>query len=54
VDASHRVLALKKAGLVTGRKDDRFVRYTLVGATVSAKALELTHASGIVVALPLG
>jgi hypothetical protein len=53
VNASHHVLALKKAGLVTGRKDNRFVRYTLVGAAATAARLELAHASGPIVAVPL-
>jgi ArsR family transcriptional regulator, nickel/cobalt-responsive transcriptional repressor len=54
VNASHHVLLMAAAGLVTGRKDGRFVRYKLLGATVTAERVELLHASGLVVALPLG
>jgi ArsR family transcriptional regulator, nickel/cobalt-responsive transcriptional repressor len=54
VNASHHILALKNAGLVTVEKDGRFTRYTLVGATATAERVELQHASGIRVALPLG
>ncbi len=54
VNASHHLGLLKDSGLVTAERDGRFMRYNLVGATVSGTTLTLTHASGAKVVLPLG
>jgi hypothetical protein len=44
-----------KTFLDTGNnREGRQVRYSLVGITATATLLELTHASGIKVTIPLG
>lgn len=54
VAASHHLVVLKRAGLVTSQRDGRNQVYVLVGAEVTADRLELTHPSGITVTIPLG
>jgi DNA-binding transcriptional ArsR family regulator len=54
VNVSHHLGLLKDSDLVTVERDGRFMRYSLVGATVSGTTLTLTHASGAKVVIPLG
>ena len=53
VNASHHLSILKDIGLVTAERDGRFIRYSLVGATVAGTTMTLTHASGVKVLIPL-
>ena len=54
VNTSHHLSILKDCGLVTVERDGRFMRYNLVGATVSGTTLTLTYESGARVLIPLG
>lgn len=54
VSASHHTQLMKAAGLVAAEREGRTTRYRLVGAEVAAGALELAHASGVRVTIPLG
>jgi ArsR family transcriptional regulator, nickel/cobalt-responsive transcriptional repressor len=54
VNISHHLNRMKGIGLVTAERDGRYTRYSLIGATVTATLLELTHGSGVKVAIPLG
>jgi ArsR family transcriptional regulator, nickel/cobalt-responsive transcriptional repressor len=53
VNISHHMPILKNGGLVSVERDGRFMRYSLVGATATATLLELKHASGVTVTIPL-
>lgn len=52
-NVSQHLQVLKAAGLVAYQKDGAYSRYRLVGATVNGTVLELEHASGVTVSLPL-
>jgi len=52
-NASHHLRRMKAVGLLESEKDGASVSYGLIGATVTAAHLTLTHGSGIVVTIPL-
>jgi DNA-binding transcriptional ArsR family regulator len=54
MNISHHLGLLKDSGLVTAERDGRFMRYNLVGASVSGTTMTLTHSSGVKVVIPLG
>ncbi len=53
VNVSHHLGLLKAVGLVTSERDGRHMLYSLSGAKATAVALELSHASGVKVHIPL-
>ena len=53
VNVSRHLNRMKGTGLVTAERNGRYTRYVLVGATATATLLELTHGSGVKVAIPL-
>jgi ArsR family transcriptional regulator len=54
VNVSHHLGIMRAAGLVEANRDGRFMRYGLLGARATATEVELTHASGVKVVIPLG
>lgn len=53
VNVSHHLSIMKAAGVVSVKRDGRFMRYSLVGATATAVQLVLTHESGVRVVIAL-
>jgi ArsR family transcriptional regulator, nickel/cobalt-responsive transcriptional repressor len=53
MNVSHHLQLMKSVGLLSAERDGRFMRYSLVGATATATFLELAHAMGIKVTIPL-
>ncbi len=54
VNVSHHLGLMKAVGLVTATRHGRFRFHSLVGAKAVGDVLELTHASGAKVIVPLG
>ena len=54
VNVSHHLGLLRVIGLVAVERDGRFMRYNLVGGTVTGTTLTLAHESGAKVVIPLG
>ena len=52
-NASHHLKMMKAVGLVRATKDGRYVYYSLTGATTADGVLEVTHASGMTLKIPL-
>ena len=52
-NASHHLKMMKAVGLVRTTKDGRYVYYSLTGATTAEGVLEVTHASGMTLKIPL-
>ncbi len=52
-NASIHLKVMREVGLVEGKRNGRFVLYSLLGATATATEIVLTHESGVMVTLPL-
>jgi len=53
VNVSHHLGVMRGAGVVKCVRAGRMMRYSLLGATAKGNEVELTHASGVRVLIPL-